>query len=435
MPFETGRDAPKRIAVIGAGISGLGAAHGLSETAHVVLYESEPRLGGHARTVLAGKRGDQPVDTGFIVFNYANYPQLAALFRTLDVPIAKSDMSFGASIDGGWLEYGLSGIRGVFAQPKNLFDPRFWRLVRDVAHFNAKAEATATDPAMTVGDLLAALGTGAWFRDYYLLPFSGAIWSTPTRRILDFPARAMVQFFKNHALLHHTGQHQWYTVQGGSRVYVDRIAAAMVARGVDIRTGAPVDAVRRTDAGVEVKAQGAEWEPFDDVVFASHSDQTLAMLVDATGVERAALSAVKYQPNQAILHADPSLMPKRRACWSSWNYTEAKGRRNDRIDLTYWMNSLQPIPKDDPLFVTLNTTRPIREELIHDTATFHHPVYTREALQAQDLIRTINGDNRTWFCGAWMKNGFHEDGLASATEVVDAIVARDTRPQVETAAE
>jgi predicted NAD/FAD-binding protein len=207
--------------------------------------------------------------------------------------------------------------------------------------------------------------------------------------------------------------------------YVRRLGEGLFRRGVDIRLAAPVDAVRRTPVGAEVKARGGEWEAFDEVVFATHSDQTLAMLSDASGVERTALSAIRYQPNEAILHADASMMPARRRCWASWNYTEAADKTSDKIDLTYWMNSLQPIPKDDPLFVSLNSTRTIREELIYDQATFHHPVYDLAALAAQETVRAINGSNSTWFCGAWMRNGFHEDGLASAVDVVEAMRNED----------
>jgi predicted NAD/FAD-binding protein len=235
----------------------------------------------------------------------------------------------------------------------------------------------------------------------------------------------MIRFFENHALLHHSGQHQWHTVQGGSVEYVRRVEAALRGQGVEIRLATPVAAVRRRPGAVEVRARGGDWEAFDEVVFASHSDQTLAMLADPAPDERAALAAVRYQPNEAVLHADASLMPRRRAVWSSWNYAEAAGRRGDRIDLTYWMNSLQPIPQDDPLFVTLNSTRPIREELIYDQVTFAHPVYDLAALAAQKAIRAMNGARGTWFCGAWMRNGFHEDGLASAVEVAEAIRRAD----------
>ncbi len=418
---------PRRIAVIGGGISGLGAAHFLSRAHRVVLIEADRRLGGHARTVLAGRRGDQPVDTGFIVFNHVNYPELTRLFRDLGVPVARSDMSFGASIAGGRLEYGLRNLRAVFAQPANLVRPRFLAMMRDVLRFNATALATATDPGETVGGMIARMRLGDWFRDHYLLPLSGAIWSTPPERILDFPALAMIRFFKNHALLSATGQHQWYTVQGGSVEYVRRLEASLRAAGVELRTGAPAVAVRRVPGGAEVRLAGGVWELFDEVVFATHSDDALALLCDPAREERAALSAVAYQPNRAVLHADPSLMPRRRAVWSSWNYTEAPGGRAARIDLTYWMNSLQPIPKDDPLFVTLNTDRPIRPELVYDEVTFRHPVYDLAALAAQERIRGFNGARHTWFCGAWMRNGFHEDGLASAAEVAAGLASAAER--------
>lgn len=424
MPFETLGQAPRRIAVIGGGISGMAAAHMLADTHSVVLYEAEGRLGGHARTVIAGKRKDQPVDTGFIVFNRVNYPHLVRLFEKLGVPTTESSMSFGASIKGGRLEYGLASIDTVFAQRKNALDPRFLRMLSDIIHFNRNAEATANDPTMTIGELLGRLRTGAWFRDHYITPFSGAIWSTPTSGILNFPAQALVRFFRNHALMDYTGQHQWYTVKGGSIEYVRRLQSAMTAQGVDIRTATPVAGIRREAGSVLVRAEGAEWELFDDVVFACHSDQALRLLSDPTPHEAQSLAAIRYQPNEAVLHADASLMPKSRKVWSSWSYVEPKTGPGDRIDLTYWMNSLQPIPQDDPLFVTLNTTRPIRDELIHDVTTFHHPVFDVAAFAAQDRIRVMNGAQNTWFCGAWMRNGFHEDGFASAVDVVQAMAER-----------
>lgn len=424
MPFEAAAKPLKKIAVIGAGISGMGAAHMLAQSHHVTLIEAEHRLGGHARTIIAGKRGDQPVDTGFIVFNYANYPHLAALFAQLDVPVTKSNMSFAASLSGGGMEYALNSLDTLFAQRKNLLNPRFLRMIRDILHFNKNAlRLSQADPSMTIAGLLQRLGTGDYFRDYYLLPFSGAIWSTPTQQIMDFPAHAMMRFFDNHALLSHTGQHQWYTVQGGSQSYVSRLEAALRAQGADIRLGAPVQAVRRHPAGVEVKLDGAEWENFDEVVFATHSDDSLRMLADPTAEERAALGAIAYQPNDIVLHADPTIMPKRRKVWASWNYTEQADKSLDRIDLTYWMNSLQPIPHDDPHFVTLNSTRPINEALIYDQVTLRHPVYDVAALAAQKQVQAFNGRNKTWFCGAWMKNGFHEDGLGSAVDVAERLNA------------
>ncbi len=423
MPFETSAPPARRIAVIGGGISGMAAAHLLASDHAVVLYEADRRLGGHARTVMAGKRGDQPVDTGFIVFNKVNYPNLLGLFERLDVPLAESNMSFGVSIGGGWLEYALANVDSIFAQRANLFSPRFLRMMRDILQFNARA-CSVVRLGMTMGDLLRALGTGDWFRDYYILPISGAIWSTPSQGVLDFPAETLIRFFKNHALMTVTAQHQWYTVQGGSVQYVDRLQAAMQRQGVDIRLATPIAGVRRTAWGVLVRAAGGEWELYDEVVFATHSDDTLRLLSDATPAERAALSAVRYQPSQAVLHADASQMPHNRKTWASWVYTEPKGPRPDRIDLTYWMNSLQPIPQDDPLFVTLNPNRAIREELIHDVVTFRHPVYDQVAIAAQEAIRAMNGQSSTWFCGAWLRHGFHEDGFATAVDVVTAIKAQ-----------
>ena len=381
MPFEQGVVGPRKIAVIGGGISGMGAAYRLSDAHRVTLFEAEPRLGGHARTVMAGKRGDQPVDTGFLVFNYANYPLLAELFDELGVPVTKSSMSFGASIAGGRVEYGLASLDAVFAQRRNALNPHFLRMVRDVWHFNRNAVRLAdANRGQTIGAFLDTMGTGPWFRDYYLLPLSGAIWSTPTEKILDFPAHAMVQFFRNHALLHHTGQHEWYTVQGGSVEYVRRLAAAMKTRGVEIRTGTPVQSVRRAGGVVQVKSHGADWQTFDDVIFATHSDDSLHLIADPLPHETRALGAVRYQPNDVVLHADTEIMPKSRKVWSSWIYSEDPVAKSDRIDLTYWLNSLQPVPMDDPHFVTLNTRRTIREELIYDQTVMRHPVYDLAAL-------------------------------------------------------
>lgn len=395
----------------------------LSKDYHVSLFEAEPRLGGHARTVMAGKNGNQPVDTGFIVFNHANYPYMSALFQQLNVPITKSNMSFGASIDGGRLEYALTSLDALFAQRRNAMSPRFLGMVRDILKFTKRAEIVAQDRSLSLGEFLKVLGTGDAFRDHFLLPFSGAIWSTPVDKIMEFPAHAMIQFFKNHALLGVHGQHQWYTVDGGSQQYVTRLEAALKDQGTDIRLGAAVQSVTRAPGQVVVRARGGVPEAFDHVIFATHSDDSLALLGDPTPRETRALGAIGYQPNDIVLHADTSVMPKSRKTWASWVYTEDKGARSDRIDLTYWMNSLQPIPMDDPHFVTLNTKRQIREELIYDTVTLRHPVYDLAALEAQREVQAFNGSGNTWYCGAWMKNGFHEDGLSSAVDVVRSLRA------------
>ena len=417
---------PKKIAVVGGGISGLGAAYALSNTYQVTLFEAENRLGGHARTVFSGKNGQQPVDTGFIVFNYPNYPELTQLFSELNVPIAKSDMSFGASLKDGKIEYALRNFDAIFAQRKNLLNPKFVKMVWDINRFNTIGLTVADDESLTIGQFLKRLKTGDWFRDYYLLPLSGAIWSTPTEKILDFPAYAMLQFFKNHALLSRSGQHQWYTVKGGSREYVSRLENALVQKQVEIRVNTPVASVTRHATGVAVKTYCSEPQTFDEVVFATHSDDTLALLSDPSEIEKRNLGSIKYQDNEVVLHSDVAVMPKLYKCWSSWVYTERKDKSTDKIDLTYWMNSLQPIPLDDPLFVTLNSTHNIDQNKIHDQVTMRHPVYDLGVLNVQKDISLNNGHNRTWFSGAWMKNGFHEDGLSSGLDVARSILAKDT---------
>ena len=418
----------KRIAIIGGGISGLGAAHALSKTHQVTLYEAENRLGGHARTILSGKNGQQPVDTGFIVFNYPNYPELSQLFAELNVPVAKSDMSFGASLKNGKIEYALRNFDAIFAQRKNVLNPQFMKMVWDINRFNTIGLTVADDESLTIGQFLKRLKTGDWFRDYYLLPLSGAIWSTPTEKILDFPAYAMLQFFKNHALLSRSGQHQWYTVKGGSREYVSRLENALVQNQVEIRLNTPVASVTRHTANIVIKTYSSEHQTFDEVVFATHSDDTLAILSDPSKMEERSLASIKYQNNDVVLHADVSVMPKLYKCWSSWVYTEREDKSTDKIDLTYWMNSLQPIPLIDPLFVTLNSTRNIDQNKIYDQVTMRHPVYDLGVLSAQKDISMNNGQNRTWFSGAWMKNGFHEDGLSSGLDVARSILGKHVLP-------
>jgi len=420
-------DAPiapfRRIAIVGGGISGMAAALLLAPGNRVTLFEAAPRFGGHARTVTAGKTGAQPVDTGFIVFNYANYPHLTRLFADLDVPVTRSDMSFGVSLDGGRLEYALRDLKGLFAQRRNLVRSDFLRMLRDIARFNSGAEAAATSDDMTVDELTHALGLGEAFRRDYLMPICGAIWSTPSGEVGGFPARSLIRFFRNHALLSPQGQHQWWTVQGGSVEYVRRLEARLRVLGVDLRPGCPIRAIRRDAAGVTVRPEGGVSERFDEVILACHSDQALSLLADPSPEERADLAAIAYRPNRTILHADPSQMPVRRACWSSWVYRAEQVGAERAVGVTYWMNRLQNIPENDPLFVTLNPQTAIREDLIYDEVTFDHPVFDRAALAAQGRIAARNGTNRTWFAGAWLRFGFHEDGFASAVRVARSMTA------------
>ncbi len=406
----------RRIAVVGAGVSGLGAAWLLSRSHHVTLFEAAGRLGGHARTVTvsAGRR-DVPVDTGFIVFNRVNYPELCRLFGHLGVGVRKSDMSFAVSVDGGAIEYGSRNLRSVVAQPANLANPGYWRMFRDIARFNRTALAdTSRVPDMTLGDLIRRRRLGTWFARYYLLPMSGAIWSTPRAGMLDFPALPLVRFFANHGLLSFRRHHQWWTVEGGSARYVDRLAAGMAA---EVRLRARVEAVTRGRGGVRVKAAGTDAEVFDAVVLACHADTALRLLRDAAPGERRVLGDIRFRRNRIVLHTDARLMPLRKACWSSWVYL-ARSRPDERqASVTYWMNSLQGIPDDSTIFATLNPSVRIDEARILDEHAFEHPQYDARAFAAQAELPAIQGRANTWHCGAWTGMGFHEDGLASAVQV------------------
>ncbi|MEY8096232.1 NAD(P)/FAD-dependent oxidoreductase [Falsihalocynthiibacter sp. S25ZX9] len=424
MSFDAPKIRPLRIAIIGGGISGLAAAYLSSPHHAVTLFEAAPKLGGHARTVMAGKNGDQPVDTGFIVFNYANYPHLTRMFQDLDVPVIKSDMSFGASINGGNIEYGLRDLRALVAQKQNLLRPGFARMVRDILRFNAKAEALAKDDSTTIGDLMDGLNLGPWFQNFYLMPLCGAIWSTSPSDIRGFPARTLVQFFRNHALLSTSGQHQWWTVDGGSIEYVRRLEHYLRGRGVAIRTKTPVQSVRREGGQVIINSAAGPHAPFDQVIFACHSDQTLRLLEQPTPQERAALSAIQFQDNEMILHRDTAQMPTRKAAWSSWVYKADTTQPEPRIGVTYWMNRLQNIPESDPLFVSLNPIDPVPDHLIYDQKTFRHPVFDGPALVAQRQLNAIQGDNNTWFAGAYTRHGFHEDGFASAARIARKMVGQ-----------
>lgn len=419
MSFDSPKATPQKIAIVGGGISGLAAAYLLAPQHRITLFESEPALGGHARTITAGKNGDQPVDTGFIVFNYANYPNLTAMFEKLQVPVAPSNMSFGTTINQGQIEYGLSDLRALLCQPSNLARPAFIRMIRDIFRFNAQADAAEQNDDTTIGDLMRTLKLGNWFQDYYLMPICGAIWSTPPDKIRDFPARSLLQFFRNHALMSATGQHQWWTVDGGSIEYVSRLRRHLIACGVTMRSGTEVKKLVRGIAGGTVHCKGALPETFDHVIFACHSDDALRLLDKPTSAEEQTLSALKYQDNRMVLHCDDRQMPRRRSAWSSWVYQADHNRPSPSIGVTYWMNRLQNIPQNDPLFVSLNPITDVPDHMIYDEKTFRHPVFDGDAIRAQGRLQEIQGQNNTWFCGAYTGHGFHEDGFASALKVAN----------------
>jgi hypothetical protein len=411
-----------RIAVIGTGIAGLSAAYLLDSRHDVTVYEKNSRPGGHSRTVTVDYDGHEiPIDTGFIVFNTRNYPNLTALFRLLGVAIKNSDMSFGFSAGNGSLEWGAKTLNSVFGQRRNLFRPQFWRLLLDVMRFNATVEKEVENaPDLTLGGLLSQMKLSEAFCWNYLLPMAGAIWSCPPRQMLEFPARVFVHFFANHGLLSINGQPQWMTVEGGSRNYVERLIAPFADR---VLTDCGATRVIRGANGVQVSDSQGSTKSYDEVIFACHPDETLAILEDANEAEREALGAIRYQRNVTVLHRDPEFMPKRRICWASWVYQSDTQGDTENRSVTYWMNSLQKIDDRYPVFVTLNPHRPIAPEQVFDEHVFMHPVFDFGALKAQEALKAMQGRHKTWFCGAYMGHGFHEDGLVSAMRVADALGA------------
>ncbi|MBM3117264.1 NAD(P)/FAD-dependent oxidoreductase [Jeongeupia naejangsanensis] len=406
-----------RIAVVGAGIAGLASAWLLSRQHHVTLFEAGSRLGGHTNTVDVTLEGHtHPVDTGFLVFNDHTYPNLIALFDELGIGSHASDMSFGVSVDDGRLEWAGSSLRTVFAQHRNLVSPGFWRMLGDILRFNRLAEnrllATAgTD--QTLATLLQRDGYGQRFADDYLLPMAGAIWSSSTRDILQFPAETFLRFCLNHGLLRLSNRPQWRTVAGGGREYVRRLAAAVA----DIRLDTPVWSVTRHAHGVQLHTDAGN-EQFDAVVLATHAPQTLRMLADASERERAVLASVRYQPNTALLHTDATLLPKRRSVWSAWNYLgDVDAGQGRTTSVSYLINRLQPLPFDTPVIVTLNPTRWPAESKLLARFEYEHPLLDTAAIAAQQMLPALQGQRRTWFAGAWTGYGFHEDGLKSALRV------------------
>lgn len=407
-----------RIAIIGSGIAGLGAAYLLHPHHEIMVFEKNLSLGGHARTVdVVVDQTDVAVDTGFIVFNKRNYPHLTGLFDHLKVPYAKSDMSFGASIDNGWLEYGSVGIRSLFAQKRNMFRPAYWRMLKDIVRFNKQAHhhMASTKP---LGEVLNEMGMGDWFRRYYLLAMGAAIWSMPLESMLKFPARTFLRFFENHGLLTVSDHPQWYTVHGGSRNYVNLVSASFIEK---VRLGAHILTVERDAGGVTITLKDSSQERFDKVIFACHPDQAMALLKKPTDKEKAIIGAFRYQPNRAVLHTDASLMPRRRRAWTSWVYrSEQRSDNKPAVSLSYWMNNLQPLPVKTPLLVTLNPGHEPHPDHRLDEHMFDHPVFDEAAIHAQEQLPTLQGEHHTYYAGAWTRYGFHEDGLLSAVNVAAA---------------
>lgn len=423
-----------KVAVIGSGISGLSAALRLREHAQVSLFEAGDYFGGHTHTVditLPTARGDVTygVDTGFLVYNERTYPQLIALFGELGVATTASDMSFSVQVPATGaepaIEWSGSNLATVFAQKRNLVNPRFLGMLSDVLRFNSLCTQIANEGRESaleqpLDEFLRQHGFGAAFRDWYFLPMLGSIWSCPTDQMLKFPVATMIRFCHNHGLLQVSNRPQWFTVIGGARHYVAKIIVQLP----DVRLNTPVLLIERDADGVSVVTREGS-ERFDHVVLATHSDQALGMLAHPSEAERQVLSRIGYQPNLAVLHTDESVLPQRRAAWAAWNYERSARQEQEsaQVCLHYLLNKLQPLPFSQPVIETLNPVRPIDPAKVLASFEYSHPVFDLAAIQAQREVPRLQGEQRTWFCGAWTGYGFHEDGLKSGLKVAELLTA------------
>ncbi|MEQ1523562.1 MAG: FAD-dependent oxidoreductase [Aestuariivirga sp.] len=408
-----------RIVVIGSGIAGLSAAWLLSQRHDVTLIEAEHRIGGHSNTVnCTTPDGPVAVDTGFIVYNTATYPNLMALFDYLNVPTTPSLMGFGVSLDGGACEYSGDTLLQMMGNPGNLVVPGHWRMLWDIVRFfrTAQAQCQDLDEGVTLGQFLKSNGYSQAFMDRHLLPMAGAIWSSSPNQMMDYPALSFLKFLGNHGLLQYNNRPQWRTVTGGSREYVERLVGDSRFR---LLTGCPVHAVERSASGVVIRAGNGFMERFDHVVIGTHADQALAMLKDPSPEEHQCLSAFRYGRNRAVLHRDPALMPRRRRLWSSWNYMADRHAHGRSSSITYWMNALQPLATSTDIFVSLNPQREPEAGLVEREFAYEHPIFTAEAGLMQKRLWSLQGQQRTWFSGAHFGAGFHEDALQSGLAVAE----------------
>ncbi|MDP1581785.1 MAG: FAD-dependent oxidoreductase [Candidatus Didemnitutus sp.] len=421
------------LAIIGSGISGLGCAHFLHHEFDLTVFEEDNRIGGHTHTVTVPERDTArpvPIDTGFMVFNYETYPQLTRLFSALAVPVKKTDMSFSVRHEDTGLEFGGSSLNHLFCQRRNLLRPSFYRMLRQIDRFNRDALAALDDPHwadLTLADYVQRRGYGSDFLDLYLVPMSSAVWSTPPAQMRLFPARTLLRFFHNHGFLGLSTQHQWWTVDGGAEQYVQRLTAPWRER---IQRGRGVTAVRRSPDGVFVTTRDGATSRFDKLIFATHGHTSLALLGDATTDETRLLREFRYQPNTATLHTDASIMPRTKLAWSAWNYSIARDANGAVQPMTnYWMNRLQGVSERENYFVSINGADRVDPAKLLRTIAYEHPLFTLGAVRAQTEIPALNGaaagGTETYFCGAWTRYGFHEDGFLSAVNLARQLLGRD----------
>ena len=411
----------ERVAVIGAGISGLTLAYKIQHKYDVTSFETEDRIGGHTATIDVYQDGQRwAIDTGFIVINDWTYPNFIQLLDELGVESQPTDMGFSLSCAQTGLEYSGKNLGTLFTQKRNYFHPGHWKMLQDILRFNKQSlldiERSDIDINMRLGDYLLNYGYGRRFRDFYLVPMASAIWSSSLSDVENMPLQFFVRFFKNHGLLSVNDRPQWRVIKGGSKNYLKPLVKSFEN---SIRLSCPVTAVRRQSDGVYIDSADFINEHFDQAVFACHSDQAFAMLEDKSIAENGVLSSIPYSQNEVVLHSDTDLLPKAKKAWSSWNYL--LGRNDQKAVLTYNMNILQGIESDTTFCVTMNDTASIDSDKIIGRYSYAHPEFSQKGIDAQARWGDVNGVNRTWFCGAWWGNGFHEDGVASALRVAESI--------------
>ncbi len=408
----------EKVAIIGTGIAGMGAAHFLQHEYDITLFEKNTYVGGHTNTVTVDEDGVKvPIDTGFMVYNHVTYPNLIRLFAELNVPTKKTSMSFSVNHVPSGLEFSGSGLNELFAQRRNIFNPRYIRMLLQINRFNEECGEVLTDPQfaeMTLGDYVKLKGFGEDFLYKYIVPMSSAVWSTPIDRMLQFPAFSLVRFFTNHGFLGLKTQHQWYTIQNGSQSYRERLIEPFRHK-IHVKT--PVVRVERNGMNATVILAGGERIEFDKVIVASHADEALSLLASPTEQEHALLSQFTYQENIAVLHTDERMMPRTKLAWSSWNYRIDEGKNGLSPSTVYWMNSLQHVSKKRNYFVNINGEEFIDPQKVLKRIVYTHPVYTVAAQQAQSGLPELNRTGPVYFCGSYFKYGFHEDAFTSGLEL------------------